>query len=60
MGDKNRKKRSTGSKKSGEMSPKQKRLAALAEPRNKITRADIIAGATNRNGKKSKPARRKS
>ena len=51
MGDKNRKKRSTGSKKSGEMSPKQKRLAALAEPRNKITRADIIASATNRNGK---------
>ena len=40
------------------MTPKQKKLAALAEPRNKITRADIIAGATkkaNTNGKKTRP-----
>jgi|TARA_Y100000114_G_scaffold25511_1_gene21190 hypothetical protein len=34
------------------MTPKQKRLAALAPPRNKITKADIIVGAKKRGGKK--------
>tara|TARA_R100000388_G_scaffold31122_1_gene24368 strand:- start:415 stop:531 length:117 start_codon:yes stop_codon:yes gene_type:complete len=34
------------------MTPKQKRLASLAPPRNKITRADIIAGAKKKGGKK--------
>tara|TARA_Y100000114_G_scaffold29401_1_gene25124 strand:- start:2565 stop:2681 length:117 start_codon:yes stop_codon:yes gene_type:complete len=34
------------------MTPKQKRLAALAPPRNKITKADIIVGAKRRSGKK--------
>ena len=33
---------------------KQKKLAALAEPRDKITRADVIAGAKMKAKKKTK------
>lgn len=34
------------------LTPKQKRLAALAPPRNRITKADVITGAKKRRGKK--------
>ncbi len=38
----------------GQYTKKQKELAALAEPRDKITRADIIAGAKMKAKKKTK------
>ncbi len=43
------------------LSAKQKKLAAFAEPRNKITRADIITAAktkAKKNGKKKRPKSR--
>tara|TARA_Y100000114_G_scaffold144778_1_gene153728 strand:+ start:252 stop:389 length:138 start_codon:yes stop_codon:yes gene_type:complete len=39
------------------MTDKQRRLAALAAPRDKITRADIIAGAKKRQSAKSNDRR---
>lgn len=40
--------------------PKQKRFAALAEPRDKITQADRIAGATGKaNGMMQKKKKKK-
>ena len=36
------------------MTPKQKKFAALAPPRNKITYADKIAGATKGKAKRGK------
>ena len=43
------------------LSAKQKKLAAFAPPRNKITRADIITAAKNKagkNGSKKRPQSR--
>ena len=43
------------------LSAKQKKLAAFATPRNKITRADIITAAKSKagkNGSKKRPASR--
>ena len=42
------------------MTPKQKKFAALAPPRNKITYADKIAGATKNTAKRGKTKVRKS
>ena len=36
------------------MSAKQKKLAAMTPPRNKITRGDVIAGRKKNNKKKKK------
>ena len=41
------------------MTPKQKKFAALAPPRNKITYADKIAGATKSTAKRGKTKVRK-
>jgi len=41
------------------MTPKQKKFAALAPPRNKITYADKIAGATKNTAKRGKTKMRK-
>ena len=41
------------------MTPKQKKFAALAPPRNKITYADKIAGATKNTAKRGKTKVRK-
>jgi hypothetical protein len=41
------------------MTPKQKKFAALAPPRNKITYADKIAGATKSTAKRGKTKMKK-
>ena len=40
------------------LTPKQKKLASLTPPYNKITRGDIIKGATMRKGKKKNGKRK--
>ena len=42
----------------GQYTKKQKKLAALAEPRDKITRADVIAGAKMKVKNKKKKKKR--
>jgi|TARA_R100001086_G_scaffold232150_1_gene153238 hypothetical protein len=47
-------KKKGGSVKAKKLTPKQKKLAAMTPPRNKITRGDIIAIAKKNKGKKRK------
>ena len=47
-------KKKGGSVKAKKLTPKQKKLAAMTPPRNKITRGDIIAIAKKNKGKKKK------
>jgi hypothetical protein len=41
------------------LTPKQKKLASLTPPFNKITRGDIIKGATMKKGGKKRVSKRK-